>query len=112
MSEWRPCSVPTKSKLVYLAPATQDMEEIVKYHLTQVGLDSARRIYALMKEEIGRLASFPLMGQIHPDPLLAAEGYRKLVLTDTYVAIYKVIDGTVFIYHVANGRSDYPRLLR
>ena len=55
MSEWRPCSVPTKSKLVYLAPATQDMEEIVKYHLTQVGLDSARRIYALMKEEIGRL---------------------------------------------------------
>ena len=104
--------MPTKTKLVYLTPAMHDMEEIVKYHLTQAGIASARRIYDLMKKEIGKLASYPLMGQIHPDPILAAEGYRKLVLTDTYVAIYKIIDGTVFIYHVVNGRTDYPRLLK
>ena len=51
------------------------------------------------------------MGQTHPDPLLAAQGYRKLVLTKTYVAIYKVIDDTVYIYRIVNGRSNYPRLL-
>ena len=50
--------MPTKNKLVYLTPATEDMEEIVKYHLTSSGVDSARRIYLLMKEEIGRLAEF------------------------------------------------------
>jgi addiction module toxin, RelE/StbE family len=104
--------MPSRVKLIYLTPAMQDMEEIVKFHLTQVGVDSSRKIYTLMKKEIGRLADFPLMGQIHPDPLLAAEGYRKLVLTDTYVAIYKVIDGTVILYRVVNGKTDYPRLLK
>lgn len=104
--------MPTKNKLVYLTPATEDMEEIVKYHLTSSGVDSARRIYLLMKEEIGRLAEFPLIGQTHPDPLLAAENYRKLVLTHTYVAVYKVIGDSVYIYRVVNGKTDYPKLLK
>ncbi len=104
--------MPTKAKLVYLTPATHDMEEIVKFHLTQVGASSARRIYELMRKEIEKLTRFPLMGQTHPDPLLAADGYRKLVLTDTYVAIYKLIGDTVYIYHVLNGRTDYPRLMK
>lgn len=38
------------------------------------------------------------MCQTHPDPLLATMRFRKLVLTDTYVAIYKVIGNTIFIY--------------
>ena len=104
--------MPTKAELLYLTPATHDMEEIVKYHLTRAGAPSARKIYERMKKEIGKLADFPLMGQTHPDPLLASEGYRKLVLTDTYVAIYKLIGNTVYIYHVVNGRTDYPRLLK
>ncbi len=52
------------------------------------------------------------MGQTHPDPLLAAVGFRKLVLTDTYVAIYKVVGDTIFIYRVVNARSDYAKLLK
>ena len=64
-----------------------------------------------MRREIGRLANFPLMGQTHPDPLLAAEGCRKLVLTDN-VAVYRIIAGEVVNYRVVKGRSDYPRLLK
>ena len=64
-----------------------------------------------METQIGRLRDFPLMGQTHPDPLLAKQGYRKLILTHTYVAIYKIIDETVYIYRIVNGRTDYPRLL-
>lgn len=52
------------------------------------------------------------MGQTHPDPILAASGYRKLVLTKTYVAIYKLIGDTVYIYAIVNGTTDYPRLLK
>jgi len=96
---------------VYLTPAKEDMEEIVKFHIAKSGVQSGRKIYAAMREKIKKLAFFPLMGQIHPDPLLAAEGFRKLVLTDTYVAVYKVIGDTVHIYRVVNGRADYPRLL-
>ena len=104
--------MPTKCDLVYLAPAKEDVEEIVKYHIAEVGPRAARSIYAAMTETIGRLRDFPLRGQIHPDPLLAAQGYRKLVLTRTYVTVYKLIEGTVYVYRVVNGRTDYPRLLR
>lgn len=104
--------MPTKSKLVYLPPAQHDFEEIVKYHITEAGTPYARKIYGTMKTAINRLRDFPLMGQTHPDPILAANGYRKLVLTKTYVAIYRLIGDTVYIYAIVNGTTDYPRLLR
>lgn len=100
------------SKLVYLAPAAQDMEEIVKFHIANVGTASARKVYSTMEDAIDRLADYPLLGQTHPDPILAENGFRKLVLTKTYVAVYKVIDDTVYIYRIVNGRTDYPRLLK
>lgn len=104
--------MPTKAKLKYLEPAVSDFEEIVKYHITQVGLSSAKNIYSLMETEINKLSRFPLLGQIHPDPLLASQGYRKLVLNRTYVAIYKLIGDTVYIYRIVNGKTDYPKLLK
>ncbi len=103
--------MPTKSKLIYLAPAQRDFEEIVKYHIVEVGVASARKIAGVMEDTINRLEDFPLMGQTHPDPILAGHGFRMLVLTRTYIAVYKVIDGTVVIYRIVNGRTDYPRLL-
>lgn len=82
--------MPTKYKLVYLRPAAEDFQEIVKFHIQEVGVNSARKIYTAMRNTIQKLSDFPLMGQVHPDPLLAASNYRKLVLTRTYVAIYSI----------------------
>ena len=104
--------MPQRAEVVYLRPALEDMEEIVKFHISEVGSASAREIYADMRRKLGLLADFPLMGQTHPDPVLAQAGYRKLVLTRTYVAVYHIIDGVVTIYRVVNGRTDYPRLLK
>lgn len=100
------------NNLVYLSPAIEDMEEIVKFHILNVGPASAGKVYETMEAAINRLADFPLLGQTHPDPVLAAHGYRKLVLTKTYVAIYKLIDDNVYIYRVVNGKTDYPQLLK
>lgn len=104
--------MPTKSKLVYLKPAQNDFEEIVKYHIVEAGTQSARKISVTMETAIQKLEDYPLMGQTHPDPILAANGFRKLVLTKTYVAVYKIIDDTVYIYRIVNGRANYPRLLK
>ena len=104
--------MPTKVNLEYLAPAVSDFEEIVKYHIAQVGVPYAKKIYTVMEETIRKLEDFPLLGQIHPDPLLAAQGYRKLVLNQTYVAVYRIVDKTVYIYRIVNGKTDYPKLLR
>ena len=104
--------MPQRAEVVYLRPALEDMEEIVKFHINEVGPASTRKIYADMRHKLGLLAGFPLMGQTHPDPVLAQAGYRKLVLTRTYVAVYRIIDGVVTIYRVVNGRTDYPQLLK
>ena len=104
--------MPSINKLVYLTPAAEDIEEIVKYHLNEASVESAQKIYNRIKTEINKLPDFPLLGQIHPDPLLASQNYRKLVITSTYVAVYKVIDNTVYIYRIVNGKTDYPKVLR
>ena len=101
-----------KHKLVYLPPAETDVLEIVEFHASQVGPASAREIYHSIREQIVRLQDFPLLGPLHPDPELAVLGYRKLVLTKTHVAIYRVIGDTVTIYRVVNGKTDYPKLLK
>lgn len=102
----------TKHKLVYLAAAEADILSIVKFHADKVGPISAREIYKTIREEISRLREFPLIGQVHPDHELAIMRYRKLVLNQTYVAVYKVVDDAVLIYRVVNGATDYPRLLK
>lgn len=102
----------TKYKLIYLPSSTTDILNIVRFHADKVGPVSARRIYRTIREAISGLQQFPLMGSLHPDPELAALSYRKLVLTKTYVAIYKVNDNVVTIYRVVNGAIDYPKLLK
>ncbi len=102
----------TKCKLIYLPSATTDILNIVRFHADRVGPASAREVYRAIREAISKLRQFPLMGQIHPDPALAAQCYRKLVLTKTYVSIYKVTNNVVTIYRVVNGAIDYPKLLK
>lgn len=101
-----------KYRLLYLAAAEEDILAIVRFHADKVGPASAREIYKTIRREICRLQEFPLIGQIHPDPDLAALGYRKLVLNKTYVAVYKLNGGVVAIYRIVNGTTDYPKLLK
>ncbi len=86
--------------------------DIVQFHADKAGSNSAHNIYRVIKETINNLRDFPMLGQLHPDPELAAQEYRKLVLTKTYVSVYKIIDDTVTIYRVVNGAIDYPKLLK
>jgi len=104
--------VATKYDLVYLPSATADILNIVRFHADKVGPISAREIYRTIRGTISGLQQFPLMGQLHPDPELAAQSFRKLVLTKTYVAVYKPANHVVTIYRVVNGAIDYPKLLK
>jgi toxin ParE1/3/4 len=103
---------PVKSKIIYLLTAREDILNIARYHLEQVGPNSARKITNTIEQTINHLEYFPLMGQTHPDPVLAANGFRKIVVSSPYVCIYKVFDDTIYIYRIVNGKTDYPKLLR
>lgn len=102
---------PPRSNIIYLAPAREDILDIARYHLEKVGVNSARNITDEIEQSINRLAEFPLMGQTHPDPVLANGGFRKLVVSATYICIYRVFDNEVYIYRIVNGKTDYSKLL-
>ena len=98
-------------QLVILTPAWQDIDRISDLHLMLVGPKSAEEITDKLLDTIALLAEQPYMGALHPDPFLAQHQYRKLIC-GKYVCIYKVIDQTVYVYRIVDGRTDYPKLLR
>ncbi len=99
-----------KYKLELLAPAQRELEEIALVHLELVGLDSARYITDRIFASLEMLKVYPNIGIACRDKQLAAEGYR-LLICGHYLCFCRLIANTVFVYHIVDGRADYPRLL-
>lgn len=97
-------------RIEFLPSAWQDLTKIADLHLQLVGPESAERITDEILDAIDGLSRFPYMGPLHPDPVLARMEYRKLVCRK-YVAVYRVMDSTVYLYRIVNGLTDYPKLL-
>ena len=95
--------------LQFLPAAVEDLERIADYYLQMVGAASAERITDQLLEAIERLEKYPYLGSLHPDPVLAAMEYRRIV-SGNYVCVYKVIDNAVVIYRIVSGATDYPKL--
>ena len=101
-----------KAKIEFLQASWLDIDRISDFYLREVGPVSAEKAIDEILEHIGILGEHPYAGPLHPDPVLAKQEYRKLVLTKTYIAVYRVIGDTVYIYRVVNGKTDYPSLFK
>ena len=99
-------------RLEFLKTAWCDLDRIADFYWDKVGAVSAEKIMDQIMDMIKVLSNHPYAGPLHPDVELARREYRKLSLTKTYVAIYKVEGDTVYIYRIVNGVTDYPKLLR
>lgn len=97
--------------LVIPKPAQRELEEIAMLHLNLVGPDSARNITNLILDTLSRLERFPLSGHIPQDKELRNGGYRY-VIAGKYICVYWLIAGTVYVYHMAHGASNYPTLFK
>ena len=60
---------------------------------------------------MGQLTYFPLSGPPVRDDELSAAGYRY-ILAGKYLVFYRLLEGTVVIYHIVHGATDYPKLLK
>lgn len=89
--------------------ASDDICEIYLY-IAADSPESGVRMAEKILDRIDTLADFPLAGRIVPDTELAKGGYRMLLI-DSYVAFYRVIDDKVVVYRVLHGARDYPHLL-
>ena len=94
-----------------LDPAQGELEDSARLYCSLTGPDSARKITDGLFEALEQLSRFPLSGLPLREAELRSLGYRFIVV-DKHVVICKLIGSTVFVYHIFDGRSDYPTLFK
>ena len=94
-------------KLELLAPAWHELEIISDTHLSLAGPESAEKITSQILNSLECLKTTPYMGRICEEMMLSTDNYRKLI-SGRYICFYKVISDTVYVYHIVNGKRDYP----
>jgi plasmid stabilization system protein ParE len=97
-------------RLEILASAQRELEEIARIHYELVGPLSARSITDRIYAALEKLKSFPNLGIKCRDNQLAAAGYRMLICGN-HLCFYRNIGTVVYIYHIVDGRADYPKQL-
>ena len=96
--------------LELLDPAQHELEEIARIHNRLVGPFSARKITERIYNALEKLKLYPYSGIACKDKQLASEGYRMLIC-EKCLCFYRLIGTVVFVCHIVDGRTDYPRLL-
>lgn len=96
--------------LELLASAWRELDEISALYLNLSGPKSAKTITDKILDTLEHLKSNPLMGSELTHKPLAGQGYRKLVC-GYYLCFYKVIANNVIVYHVVDGRTNYPKIM-
>lgn len=100
-----------KFRVEILPLAWQDLNNIADYHLQMAGKSSAEKITNRILDYLEKLQSFPLIGSIHPDPVLSKMEYRKILCGD-YICIYRLIDKSVYIYRILHQSTNYPKFFK
>ncbi len=98
-------------KVEILKPAWEDIERIADMHFSLVGLQSAKKVTDGILDSIDALKTFPEGFPTVPDAELSEQGYR-MVIYKKYLSIYRVIDDVVYVYHIADGRTNYPQIIK
>lgn len=98
-----------KYKVELLPSAWEDLKQIEDYYMWEFDEQTALKVTNSILDSIERLDYFPDSGSITPDNWLNEQGYR-MVICKKHVAIYKCVFDKVFIYHIADVRTEYTKL--
>ena len=85
------------------------MKRIEDWYCMQLGSETALKVTNHILDCIERLEQFPESGSYTPDPWLNEKGYR-MVICGPQVAIYKQIQNDIYVYHIADTRTEYTKL--
>lgn len=98
-----------KYRIEILPAAWEDLKRIEDYYIIQFDVDTAIKVSDHILDVIERLEDFPDSGSLTPDQWLNDMGYR-MVICKKHIAIYRIIDETVYVYHIADTQTDYTKL--
>lgn len=92
-----------------LPTAWEDLKRIEDWYAVQFDVETAVKVSDHILDVIERLEQFLDFGSMIPDTWLNKQGYR-MVICKKHVAIYRKIDKTVYVYHIADTQTEYTKL--
>lgn len=98
-----------KYNVQILPTAWEDLKKIEDYYILQLDVETAIKVSDHILDTIERLEDYPDSGSLIPDSWLNEQGYRMVICTK-HIAIYKVFNKTVFVYHIADTQTEYTKL--
>lgn len=98
-----------KYRIEILPSAWEDLKRIEDYYVILFDVETAIKVSNHILDSIERLEGFPNSGSLLPDTWLNELGYR-MIICKKHVAIYRLIDDTVYIYHIADTQTEYTKL--
>lgn len=93
-------------KVEWLYEARMEYRDLLLYHKNTVGKRSAVKFADNILSSVKKLETFPEMGVLKEAQLLGRYGFRALFI-GKYVCVYRIVDETVLIYHIADARTGY-----
>jgi len=99
-----------KNSISYRPEALSDLLGIRDWYRLKTNDEIAISVIQNIVESIKKLELFPNLGALTPDPFLNENGFRMLIIK-RHVAIYKLIDNTVHVYHIFDSRRDYTKII-
>ena len=98
-------------KVEILPTAWEDLKRIEDWYLIEFDVKTALKVSDNILNTIERLEQFPDSGSLTPDAWLNDMGYR-MVICEKHVAIYRKIGKIVYVYHIADTRTEYTKLFK
>lgn len=85
----------------------------IKHHVTEAFDEkTAEKVTNTILDSLERLQSFPDLGSLTPDPWLNSLGYRMVISDRRNVSICKRIGDTIYVYLIADTKTEYTRTFR
>ena len=96
-------------KVEILPTAWEDLKRIEDWYLIEFDVETALKVSIHILDTIERLERFPNSGSLTPDKWLNELGYR-MIICEKQVVIYRKIDDVIYVYHIADTRTEYTKL--
>ena len=98
---------------VELLPSAWEGLLKIKHHVTEAFDEkTAEKVTNTILDSLDRLQCFPDSGSLTPDPWLNSLGYRMVISDRRNVSIYKQINDTIYVYLIADTKTEYTRTFR
>lgn len=93
-------------KIEWLFEAQNEFRDYLLYYRSNVGTKYARKFSQTILSAVEKLAQFPEMGVLRQETMMGKYGFRALFI-EHYVCVYRIEEGTVFIYHFSDARKNH-----